>query len=127
MEAIWAATTPTAFLLVPSAPIVPSAHETEAPSLGAGPTDPISPAFETTDLDAVPPVEFAPEPAAAPPAAEPAAERPAEPAVIEPATRRRRRRAGETAPDDLLHPPTSVDSAANDFFDGLVRRVNGDL
>jgi hypothetical protein len=81
-------------------------------------------------LGAVPPVEFAPEPvefAPEPAAALPAAEQAAEPAVAEPRTRRRRRRAGETAPDDLLHPPTSVESAANDFFDGLVRRVNGDL
>jgi hypothetical protein len=36
---------------------------------------------------------------------------------------RRRHQAGETAPEDLLRPPESADSAAGDFFDGLVRLV----
>ncbi len=35
----------------------------------------------------------------------------------------RRHQAGDTAPDHLLHAPGSVDRAADDFFDGLVRRV----
>jgi hypothetical protein len=37
-----------------------------------------------------------------------------------------RRQAGTAALDHLLRSPTSVDSAADDFFEGLVRRVEGD-
>ncbi len=39
---------------------------------------------------------------------------------------RRRRRADSSAPDDLLRTPTSVAPVADDFFDGLIRRVEGD-
>jgi len=37
-----------------------------------------------------------------------------------------RRKPGETAPDFLLRTPTSVAPVADDFFDGLTRRVEGD-
>ena len=40
--------------------------------------------------------------------------------------RRPRHQAGETPLDHLLRAPTSVDSAADGFFDALVRRVEGD-
>lgn len=39
---------------------------------------------------------------------------------------RNRRRAGSSTPDDLLRTPTSVAPVADDFFDGLIRRVEGD-
>ena len=39
---------------------------------------------------------------------------------------RRRRRAGETAPDHLLRAPGSVDLSTDRFLDGLVRRIEGD-
>ena len=38
----------------------------------------------------------------------------------------RRRKPGDTAPDFLLRTPTSVTRVADDFFDGLIRRVEGD-
>jgi hypothetical protein len=38
----------------------------------------------------------------------------------------RHRRAGETAPEFLLRTPPSVAPAADDFFNGLVRRIEGD-
>jgi hypothetical protein len=57
------------------------------------------------------------------PAVAPAAGPEREPAVIEgPA----RRQAGDTAPGFLLRTPTSVTPVADDFFDGLVRSVEGD-
>jgi hypothetical protein len=34
--------------------------------------------------------------------------------------------AGERAPDSLLRTPTSVTTISDDFFDGLIRRVEGD-
>jgi hypothetical protein len=37
-----------------------------------------------------------------------------------------RRKPGETAPDFLLRTPTSVAPVADDFFDGLIRRVERD-
>jgi hypothetical protein len=40
--------------------------------------------------------------------------------------RQPREQAGMSALDQLLLSPQSVDSAADDFFDGLVRRVEGD-
>jgi hypothetical protein len=39
---------------------------------------------------------------------------------------RRRLLPGETAPDSLLQAPASVTLAADDFFDGLIRQVEGD-
>jgi len=38
----------------------------------------------------------------------------------------RRRQPGDTAPDFLLRTPTSVTPVADDFFDDLIRRVEGD-
>lgn len=38
----------------------------------------------------------------------------------------RRRQPGDTAPGFLLRTPTSVTRVADDFFDGLIRRVEGD-
>ena len=62
--------------------------------------------------------------------AEPPPSQPAEPSAAppepKPSRRRRRRQAGETAPDHLLDAPGSVHPAADDFFDGLVRRIEGD-
>lgn len=37
----------------------------------------------------------------------------------------RRRQPGETAPDFLLRPPTNVAPVADEFFDGLVERIEG--
>lgn len=37
-----------------------------------------------------------------------------------------RQLAGETAPDFLLRTPSGVSPIADDFFDGLIRRVEGD-
>jgi hypothetical protein len=39
---------------------------------------------------------------------------------------RNRRQADSSAPDYLLRTPTSVAPVADDFFDGLIRRVEGD-
>jgi hypothetical protein len=49
-----------------------------------------------------------------------------EPAVSQPPTQRNRRKAGETAPDHLLRTPTGGTPVVDDFFDGLIRRVEGD-
>ena len=38
----------------------------------------------------------------------------------------RRHQPGDTAPDSLLQAPTSVVAVADDFFDGLVRQIEGD-
>ena len=38
----------------------------------------------------------------------------------------RRRQPGDTAPDFPLRTPTSVTRVADDFFDGIIRRVEGD-
>jgi hypothetical protein len=61
----------------------------------------------------------------APPAA-PTPEPAPEPANPEPPARRLSRQAGETAPDFLLRAPTGVAPIVDDFFDGLVQRVEGD-
>ncbi len=37
-----------------------------------------------------------------------------------------RRSPGDTAPDFLLRAPTSVTPMADDFFDGLIRQVDGE-
>lgn len=56
----------------------------------------------------------------------------AEPAILAgagpegPSPSPRRLRPGETAPDSLFQAPTSVSLTADDFFDGLIRRVEGD-
>jgi hypothetical protein len=39
---------------------------------------------------------------------------------------RTRRQPGETAPESLLRAPAAAATVADDFFDGLVRRVEGD-
>lgn len=49
----------------------------------------------------------------------------APPAVPEVKARGRRPQIGETAPESL-RTPASVTSVADDFFDGLIRRVEGD-
>lgn len=56
----------------------------------------------------------------------PAPEPAPEPASVEPPELQHRTEAGATAPDHLLRAPTSVASVADDFFDGLIRRVEGD-
>jgi len=65
-------------------------------------------------------------PARKPVAAIPASEPTPRPGRGERTARESRRRAGKSALDHLLLSPRSVDSAADDFFDGLVRRVEGD-
>jgi hypothetical protein len=45
---------------------------------------------------------------------------------VTPSAARPPRQAGDTAPDHLLRPSASVPAVADDFFDGLVRRVEGD-
>jgi hypothetical protein len=50
----------------------------------------------------------------------------ARPVTIEQPSHRPRRETGDTAPDHLLLPPTTVDSTADDFFGGLIRRIEGD-
>ena len=128
----------------PLAPAVPAAR-----SAGAPPTAlPTAPAPEPTTPDAAtaprlePDAESAtaaePDPAATahtsawatPPllpaeqSAAPDGEPPAAPPA--PSTLPRRRQPGETAPDFLLRTPTNVAPVADDFFDGLIRRVEGD-
>jgi hypothetical protein len=45
---------------------------------------------------------------------------------VAPSPTRPRRQAGDTAPDLLLRPSAGVPAVADDFFDSLVRRVEGD-
>lgn len=61
-------------------------------------------------------------PAASPPSAEPIPD----PTPADNAGTRTRRQPGETAPESLLRAPSGAVSVADDFFDGLVRRVEGD-
>ena len=118
------ATTPTD---LPPEPAATATHPGLAPPparLAAEPAAVLAPAAPPA-AEAPPAAPALPEPP--PPAREPEAP-PAAPAPPEapPAARRRRRTAGETAPDHLLQAPPSVSPAADDFFDGLVRRVESD-
>lgn len=115
-EAFRAATT-----LETAKPLAP-ASTAGSPASTSGAVRPVAPVSARTTPTATPATEPAQEPAPATPAAEPAPE----PVTAERPARRSRRQAGEIALDHLLRPPESVDSAANDFFDGLVRRVQGD-
>jgi hypothetical protein len=76
-----------------------------APAAATAPTTPHT-------VRNVEPVSPAPAAATAPTTAEPAAE-------VE-------QQAGESAPDFLLRTPTGATRIADDFFDGLIRRVEGD-
>jgi hypothetical protein len=49
-----------------------------------------------------------------------------QPVAAEQPRRRPRRQVGETPLDHLMRTPTGADSAASDFFDGLVRDAEGD-
>ncbi len=101
----------------PVAP-APTAESPVSTSVAAPPTASVS---APTASVAAPRVAWVPAPRAS--AAAPEAEPAREPAAAkEPA----RRQAGETAPGSLLRTPPSVTSVADDFFDGLIRRVEGD-
>jgi hypothetical protein len=115
-EAFRAATT-----LETASPLVP-APTAESPASTSGAARPVASVSARTAPAATPATEPAREPAPATPAAEPSSQ----PVTAERPARRSRRQAGETALDHLLRPPESVNSAANDFFDGLVGRVEGD-
>jgi hypothetical protein len=72
------------------------------------------------------PVAFVPVPPAPPTsAATPAIEPAGQSEHAKAPSRRHGGQAGETAPDFLLRTPKSVIPIADDFFDGLIRRVEG--
>lgn len=118
---------------------IPMPEPVPRPMAGAPDTAP-SPAVEAAALAL--PIEQEPEPtyeaplqAGATSAAPPFVSTPTTPSmeaaapVSEPEsdqTGPRRRQPGQTAPEELLRVPPSVGVAADDFFDGLVRRVEGD-
>jgi hypothetical protein len=110
----------------------PAAVPTAAPVAGPAPKPAPKPAVAARKTEAPAPTSRAGRPGASgpaqtePAAATPTAEPAREPVTAERPARRSRRPAGETAPDHLLAPPKRVSSAADDFFDGLVRRVEGD-
>jgi hypothetical protein len=95
-----------------AAALGPAAPPRSLASVAARPADMEGAAGEAAEFGAAEPaaVEY--------PTSEPGAE-------VRP-TVRRRRQPGDTAPDFLLRTPTSVDPIADDFFDGLIRRVEGD-
>ena len=113
------AAVPTAARVAAPAP-KPASKPAPKPAVAARKTETPAPTSRAGRRDASGPAQT--EPAAATPTAEPARE----PVTAERPARRSRRPAGETAPDHLLAPPKRVSSAADDFFDGLVRRVEGD-
>lgn len=103
----------------PLAPAPPTARSVGAPT-SATPTAPApvaTPAAVPARVSAwaTPPIQPAEQSAA--PVGEAPEESPAPP---------RRRQPGKTAPDFLLRAPTSVTRVADDFFDGLIRRDEGD-
>jgi len=100
----------------PAAPAAPTATPATTP---AAPTD------ESRTPASWAPSPFAPVSAWTVPAVAPANKPVPRPAAAEAPAARHRRQAGETAPDRLLRPSENVDSAAGDFFDGLVRLVEG--
>jgi Beta-lactamase superfamily domain len=107
---------PTALASEPTAPDAASATGLEPAAAPATAAEPAAAA--RTSAWATPPRLPAEQSAAVggePPAAPPA-----------PSTLPRRRQPGETAPDFLLRTPTNVAPVADDFFDGLIRRVEGD-
>lgn len=103
------------------APTAPEAGQTASSSTSpSAPARPVSSAFALRGPVAARGVASvsAPTTPAAEPAQEPAAEvRPELPHL---------QQAGETAPEFLLRTPTRVTPVADDFFDGLIRRVEGD-
>jgi len=120
----------------PLAPVSPAARSASAPTIepptAPEPTTPdaaAAAAAEPTEPDArasawaTPPRLPAEQSAAA--SGEPPGEPAAEPPDGSPALSSRRQ-PGDTAPDFLLRTPPSVAPVADDFFDGLIRRVEGD-
>jgi len=103
----------------PLAPAPPTARSAGAPtSAPAPPAAPVAtPAVVPARASAwaTPPIQPAEQSAA--PVGEAPEESPAPP---------RRRQPGDTAPGFLLRTPTSVTRVADDFFDDLIRRVEGD-
>jgi hypothetical protein len=127
---------PTAPVATPAAVPAPAAGPFSLPTTPAA-TATTAPASEPTTPDAA--SATAPEPEAAarasawttPPrlpaeqSATPGGERPAQSPEESPAPPHRRQ-PGETAPDFLLRTPPNVAPVADDFFDGIIRRVEGD-
>ena len=96
----------------------------QSPKLFAPPRVVESPGLK---LGAARPGAFISAPPAPPaPPATPAIEPARQPADVEPPARGHGGQAGETAPDFLLRTPKSVIPIADDFFDGLIRRIEGD-
>ena len=117
----------------PLAPAQPAAHSAGAPT-SAPPAAPAPVAIPTSAPPAAPaPVAT---PAAVPARASAWATPPIQPAEQSAApvggapeespAPSRRRQPGDTAPDFPLRTPTSVTRVADDFFDGIIRRVEGD-
>ena len=106
-----------------------NAYESALKLEAGAPLSPEPPAAGSSGASTTePPTVAAPGPTT-PDAAEPTAAAeprpPAEPPE-EPLAPARRRQPGEAALDFLLRTPTNVAPVADDFFDGLVRRVEGD-
>lgn len=107
-------------------PFQPDARRDDAWSPGSAPAvEPLTPAAGATlparnELSSAGPVA----PTSAPIAGPTALTR--GPAASDHPERRHRQLAGETAPDFLLRTPSGVSPIADDFFDGLIRRVEGD-
>jgi hypothetical protein len=100
-------------------PLAP-APTAESPASTSGAARPVTSVFAPTAPAAARPVASVSAPTTS--AAEPARE----PTAAEGPSPRHRRQAGETAPDYLLRAPTGGTAVADDFFDGLIRRVEGD-
>jgi hypothetical protein len=109
----------------PPTPVVPASDLVTHP-LGSLARQPATPKWEPPKLE--PEVRGTGAAVSAPTGQTVASEAPPveEPAVAERTTRRNRRKAGETAPDHLLRSPTRGTPVVDDFFDGLIRRVEGD-
>lgn len=109
------------------------ASQLTPPRAAAGPPvfvlEPAKPAQTAATFRPVPPPPQAKEADPAIPPSVPSEESLPEPAPLPSSPDgpgRRRRQAGETAPESLLRTPTGASSVTDDFFDGLIRRVEGD-
>jgi hypothetical protein len=92
------------------------AFQASPPGEGPRPLTPPSSRPRVSTLDAAPRAPLPPSPA-------PEVMTVQEPSATEQPTRRK---ASDTAPDFLLRTPASVAPVVDDFFDGLIRRVEGD-
>jgi len=114
----------------------PVAERGDAAMSDARPVTPVVEPTQTAGLPADSPVaETGPASEAArpraswavpPPAPAKLSAAPAQVPLDEPAVPPSRRQPGKTAPDFLLRAPNSVTRVADDFFDGLIRRDEGD-